>query len=86
MYFCCLEAMQNAAKHASGAVQILITLHDDGALRVEVSDDGAGFEPHVRRGVGLTNMRDRIEAVGGELTVISTPGEGTRVIGTVNGG
>ena len=44
-YFCCLEAMQNASKHAEGATQLTIELADNGVLRFEVRDDGAGFDP-----------------------------------------
>jgi signal transduction histidine kinase len=83
VYFCSLEAMQNAAKHASGATGVVVALADDGILRFEVRDDGAGFDPDVTSGAGLANMRDRLAAVGGELIVLSAVGAGTRVIGTV---
>jgi signal transduction histidine kinase len=83
VYFCSLEAMQNAAKHASGATEVVVAVSDDGILRFEVRDDGAGFDPATTSGAGLANMRDRLAAVGGELTVRSAVGEGTRVIGTV---
>jgi signal transduction histidine kinase len=83
VYFCCLEGLQNAAKHASGATRIKVALVDDGVLRFEVRDDGAGFDPATSSGAGLTNMRDRLAAVGGHLTVLSEDGEGTRVMGRV---
>ena len=84
VYFCCLEAMQNAAKHAHGASAVVIDLSDTGALRLEVRDDGAGFDPeHVVDGLGLTSMRERLAAVGGELVIVSSPGHGTRILGTV---
>ena len=83
-YFCCLEAVQNVAKHAGGATAAVIELVDDGALRFEVRDDGAGFDERAASaGVGLTSMRDRLAAVGGELAIVSAPGKGTRVIGRV---
>jgi signal transduction histidine kinase len=84
-YFCCLEAMQNAAKHASGATVIRVMLSEgEGALGLEVRDDGPGFDPErSRRGTGLTNMRDRVAAVGGELEVRSAPGTGTRVLAVI---
>jgi len=81
-YFCALEAMQNATKHAFGATEVLVALSDDGILRFEVRDDGGGFDPAITSGAGLSNMRDRLAAVGGELTVLSAVGHGTRVIGT----
>ena len=76
-YFRCLEALQNAVKHAEGATAAVIELHDDGALRLEVRDDGAGFDMssmNGRDGVGLTNMRDRLAAVGASFS--STPPRG----------
>jgi signal transduction histidine kinase len=83
-YFCCLEAMQNAAKHADGAATIVVELADNGSLRFEVRDDGAGFDPEtVVAGMGFTSMRDRVAAVGGELQVRSRPGGGTRVSASI---
>ena len=85
VYFCCLEALQNAAKHASTASTVSITLVDDGAaLRFAVRDDGIGFAVgDIGSGQGLTNMRDRLAAVGGELTIESAPGKGTSVLGVI---
>ncbi|HSK16369.1 MAG TPA: histidine kinase, partial [Gaiellaceae bacterium] len=85
VYFCCLEALQNAAKHARGAGAASIRLAEqDGALRFVVRDDGAGFAVHaVPGGRGLTNMRDRLAAVRGELTIESAPGRGAVVAGSV---
>jgi signal transduction histidine kinase len=82
VYFCCLEALQNAAKHSAGS-SVEIEIHSEGdALRFEVRDDGRGFAAgRDNGGAGLTNMRDRLAAVGGRLSVESAPGSGTRVIG-----
>lgn len=82
LYFCGLEALQNAAKHATGASGVSIRLwHDDG-VRIEVRDDGMGFDPAISPdGSGITGMRDRLEALGGWLRVHSGPGAGTRVVG-----
>jgi signal transduction histidine kinase len=83
-YFCCLEAMQNASKHALRARSIVIELSDNGLLQFEVRDDGEGFATEsVEAGVGLTSMHDRLAAVGGELHIVSSPGRGTRVIGRI---
>jgi signal transduction histidine kinase len=83
VYFCCLEALQNAAKHA-GATTITVRLGQREALSFEVRDDGVGFDTDaLAAGAGLTNMRDRLLAIGGELTIVSTPGAGATVIGSV---
>jgi len=84
VYFCCLEAMQNAMKHAGEATRISVSLGLDDGLRFEVRDDGAGFTAdEARSGAGLTNMRDRLAAAGGVLVIRTAPGEGTSVSGTV---
>ncbi len=82
VYFCCLEAIQNAGHHA-GASQITVELDGrDGTLRFAVVDDGIGFDPDApRQGTGLTNLEDRVMALGGEVEVCSSPGSGTRVRG-----
>jgi signal transduction histidine kinase len=83
-YFCCLEALQNAAKHAHGASAAVIELSDNGTLCVEVRDDGAGFDGATTGyGSGLVNMRDRLSAVGGELVTESSPGRGARIVLTI---
>jgi signal transduction histidine kinase len=84
-YFCCLEAMQNAAKHAGGAANVTVHVTgDDHRLCIEVVDDGAGFDRAVTpEGAGFMNMRDRLGAVGAELHVESQPGAGTRVFTTI---
>jgi signal transduction histidine kinase len=83
VYFCCLEALQNAAKHAEGATGVTISIAEDDQLRFQIRDDGAGFSVDGARGAGLTNMRDRATAVGGELDVVSEPGRGALVTGSV---
>ncbi len=88
VYFCCLEAMQNVAKHAGSGAQATVRLwRDTKRLCFEVTDSGVGFEPdEVPRPHGLVNMRDRIEAVGGTLTVSSRQGHGAVVHGWVPSG
>jgi putative ABC transport system ATP-binding protein len=85
VYFCCLEALQNAGKHAGeGASARVRVWKADRELVFEVADDGGGFDvQRTARGSGLTNMRDRLAAVGGTMTVLSTLGSGTRVRGVV---
>jgi signal transduction histidine kinase len=83
-YFCCIEALQNVAKHAPDASAVAISLSRNGDLRFEVRDDGHGFAPDaVTPGDGLMNMRDRMAAVGGELEIRSALGSGTTVTGTI---
>ena len=84
VYFSCLAALDNAAKHAE-ARQVSIRLTDTGdALRFTVRDSGAGFDPsRTPAGSGIAHMRDRLAAVGGTLTVDSAPEQGTRVSGHV---
>ena len=79
-YFCCLEAVQNAAKH-SGATAIRVALDGrDGRLDFVVEDDGVGFDPATTpAGTGLANLRDRVESAGGTLTTGTAPGGGTRI-------
>jgi signal transduction histidine kinase len=80
LYFCCLEAVQNAGKH-SGAQRVVIDLRDgpDG-LVLTIEDDGEGFhDSPPRPGVGLANMRDRIEALGGTLLFDNAAIGGARV-------
>jgi signal transduction histidine kinase len=79
-YFACLEALQNATKH-SGATSVRVWLHGGpGSLVLTVEDDGRGFDPAASStGAGLTNLRDRVESVGGTLTTASGHGRGTRV-------
>jgi signal transduction histidine kinase len=84
VYFCCLEALQNVQKYA-GATRATVRLYQrDGTLVFEVSDDGAGFDPDATpRGSGLTNMADRLDALGGTIEVESALGRGTVVRGTL---
>jgi signal transduction histidine kinase len=85
VYFCCLEAMQNVAKHAGHDVEAVVRLSRDARrLWFEVTDSGHGFDPvAVAHSNGLVNMRDRIEAVGGALTITASEGHGCMVRGWV---
>jgi signal transduction histidine kinase len=75
------ESLTNMGKYAE-AKQAEISLHDfDGYITVEVRDDGTGFDTTQIKGSshGLAGMRHRVEAAGGRLTVVSSPGQGTRI-------
>ena len=83
-YFCCTEAIQNAAKHA-GASSVLVSLRCRvGTFTFSVIDDGEGFDPStMRRGVGMRSMTERVESLGGTLEVRSEVGRGTSISATI---
>ncbi|HWO70796.1 MAG TPA: ATP-binding protein [Actinomycetota bacterium] len=84
VYFACLEALQNAVKHAAASEVRIQLAEAAGHLFFSVRDDGRGFDPAtVPAGAGLRNMADRVEALGGRLEVRSPPGRGTTVEGEV---
>jgi signal transduction histidine kinase len=85
VFFSCLEAVQNALKHAGSGARITISLTPVGrGVRFVVQDDGCGYEAErTPVGAGVTNIRDRIEAVGGRVRIVSVSGQGTTVTGTV---
>ena len=79
-YFCALEALQNSAKHSSAKAIRLDLRGGPSLLQVTVQDDGAGFDlGAAHAGAGLANMRDRVESVGGTLTIETTASRGTLV-------
>jgi two-component system, NarL family, sensor kinase len=84
VYFSCLEAIQNAAKHGR-ARHVAVHLSNGGEdLAFSVADDGCGFDAaRTPAGTGLTNMRDRIGSLGGRFSLEASPGRGVRVHGTV---
>jgi signal transduction histidine kinase len=85
VYFCCLEALQNAMKHAGQAATAVVRVWEEpGALRFSVTDDGAGFDQAAAGGgSGFVNMHDRLGAIGGWLRVESSAGTGTSVLGVL---
>jgi len=84
VYFCCVEALQNAAKHAGPVARVSLSLREIGKrLQFEISDSGPGFQVGQGAGAGLANMRDRLGAVGGSLAIESSPARGTVVRGEV---
>jgi len=85
VYYSCLEALQNVVKHAGPRAVVRIRLvGDPHRLTFSVDDSGIGFDPaHVRSGVGLVSLADRVGVMGGHLTIDSHPGMGTRIHGEV---
>ena len=82
LYYLAIEALNNALRHAR-ATQVTVCLRASGDwLELQVTDDGKGFDPARANsgGMGLQNMRERARRLGGELTIDSTPGIGTRVM------
>lgn len=86
VYFCTVEALQNAGKHAGeGASAFVRVAAAEGCLRFEISDDGTGFDATsgAVAGHGFVNMADRLGAIGGTIVVTSSPDAGTRIVGTI---
>jgi signal transduction histidine kinase len=84
LYFCCLEALQNTAKYAHATTATVRLSASDEELRVIVEDDGRGFDSgSTRKGSGLQNMEDRLDALGGTVEVASTPASGTTITARV---
>jgi len=85
VYFCCLEAIQNAAKHAGAGATVTVRVQAHaGRVAFEIRDDGVGFDvDNVDDGHGLMNLQDRVAAVAGDVRVVSGCGTGTTVSGNV---
>ncbi len=86
IYFCCMEALQNAGKHAGEQASAVVKVwEDDAALHWQVADNGAGFDAGASGGAGhgFLNMRDRMGAFGGTIDVVSSVGSGTVVEGHI---
>lgn len=85
VYFCCMEALQNAGKHAGdGATATIRVWEEPGVLRFDASDSGRGFDASSKGlGTGFVNMNDRVGAIGGSVTVNSAPGKGTTISGRI---
>ena len=83
VYFCCVEALHNATRHAPGSA-VRISLADTGhGPEFEVTDNGPGFDPAAAAASGLRNMSDRLAALGGSCQVDSSRGQGTTVTGRI---
>ena len=81
VYLCCLEALEHAGAEARATVTVR---KEEGAIAFEVVEDGArSVATAARLDAGLDRLRDRVEALGGRLTVRSEPGRGTRISGSL---
>lgn len=77
---CTQESLANVRKHAGAStVSVFLDRHAD-RVELEITDDGRGFVVEESHGFGLDGMRKRVAELGGELTVTSSPGDGTRVL------
>jgi signal transduction histidine kinase len=85
VYFFCMEALQNAGKHAGEDAEITVHVWQDGGLlRFTVSDTGPGFDSkHFTGGAGFTNLSDRLGAIGGSFKLDTAPGQGTTLEGWI---
>jgi signal transduction histidine kinase len=76
------EALTNAVRHAEAA-RVTVSVVGVDSLQVTIRDDGHGFDPDARtyrgRRLGLTSMRERASSIGGQLTIVSSPGAGATV-------
>jgi signal transduction histidine kinase len=80
---CTQEALANVRKHAGAStVSVVLTRHP-GGIDLEITDDGRGFVVAGSHGFGLDGMRKRLAELGGELTVTSSPGYGTRILASL---
>jgi signal transduction histidine kinase len=85
IYYCCVEAIQNVVKHAGPRAIVHIRLvGEEDRISFFVDDSGVGFDPtRVQTGAGLVNLADRVDVMGGRLTIDSHPGMGTRIHGEI---
>ena len=79
------EALNNAARHARAReVSVLLRFERDGGLALQIQDDGQGFDAVAAqavadRGLGLRSMRERADALGARLSLMTSPGQGCRL-------
>jgi signal transduction histidine kinase len=73
------EALTNCVKHSKSKSARVLLHESPGEIVLTVQDNGAGFKPGDRRGIGILGMRERVDELGGELAVVSSPGAGTLI-------
>jgi two-component system NarL family sensor kinase len=76
------EALTNVERHADASELVLRLSHQRDAVRLDLRDNGRGFDPQANRhvlGIGLRNMRERVELLGGDYRFDTGPGEGVRI-------
>jgi len=82
LYWVAQEALNNALKHAA-ASEVTVRVHvDDRFVELKIEDDGRGFDLDAignEAGIGLETMRERVEALGGWLDIVTAPGQGTTI-------
>jgi signal transduction histidine kinase len=79
VYYLVAEALTNVAKHGNASLVVVDVEALSGDIRVAVSDDGVGgADPS--RGSGLLGLRDRVDALGGTMSLASPPGNGTSIV------
>ena len=81
---CTQESLANVRKHARASTVGVVLARQPYGVELEVTDDGAGFVVGESAGFGLDGMRKRLAELGGELTVTSSVGDGTRVLATIS--
>ncbi len=80
LYYIIVEALNNVVKHAAATHLTLQLIHAHGYLELRIADDGRGFDPsQTNGGMGLRNIRERVSRLGGQLSIASEPGSGTKV-------
>jgi signal transduction histidine kinase len=86
IYFCAREAIQNSTKHAGPGAEVTVTLRRrHNSIQLTIRDNGVGLSPKdASSGIGILGMRDRIEAVGGQLKIVSHPGQGASIHTTIH--
>ncbi|HEY8967544.1 MAG TPA: ATP-binding protein, partial [Puia sp.] len=80
LYLIMKEAVNNLVKYSGAANAVIRARWVGGWLKVDISDDGSGFDPESsRKGNGIVNMKSRAALIGAQLTITSAPGQGTEI-------